>query len=94
MESCVDALGRDLLQAYALLRATRQVAAGLTDLAPGPLMQTWRHSLLCAEAAAALARAANQPDRECYLAGLFCDIGTLARHGAQGVAQRSARDAS
>jgi signal transduction histidine kinase len=91
MESCVDALGRDLLQAYALLRATRQVAAGLTEVAPGPLAQTWRHSLLCAEAAAALARASNQPDQECYLAGLLCDIGTLARHDTDAADQRPER---
>jgi signal transduction histidine kinase len=81
MEACVDALGRDLLQAYTLLRATRQVAAGLTDTTPGPLTQTWRHSLVCAHAAAALARAASKPEQECYLAGLLCDIGTLARQG-------------
>ena len=81
MEVCVDALGRDLLQAYTLLRATRQVAAGLNDTAPGPLTQIWRHSLVCAHAAAELAHAAGKPEQECYLAGLLCDIGTLARHG-------------
>jgi signal transduction histidine kinase len=86
MEACVDALGRDLLQAYALLRATRQVAAGLSDATPGPLTHIWRHSLVCAHAAAELARAAGKPEQECYLAGLLCDIGTLARHGAGGAA--------
>ena len=47
---------------------------------------------MCAEAAAALARAANKPDQECYLAGLLCDIGALARHvraGAQAPAPRA-----
>ncbi len=84
MEACIDALGRDLLQAYALLRATRQVAAGRTET-PEALAQIWRHSLLCAEAAAALARAASLPPQECYLAGLLCDIGALARHVRAGV---------
>jgi len=79
MQTCIEALGRDLLQAYALLRATRQVAAGPNQAAPEHLAQIWRHSLACAEAAAALARAAGRPEQECYLAGLLSDIGTLAR---------------
>jgi signal transduction histidine kinase len=80
MEACVDALGRDLLQAFTLMRAARQVAAGLTEPSPGPLADIWRHSLICAEAAAGVARACNKPERQCYLAGLLCDIGALARH--------------
>ena len=95
MQACIDALGRDLLQAYALLRATRQVAAGPSEGAPEHLAQIWRHSLACAEAAAALARAAGKSEQECYLAGLLSDIGALARAngGAQSPAPR-ARDLS
>ena len=85
MEACVDAVGRDLLQAYAFIRATRQVAGGLTDAAPGPLADAWRHSLLCAEISAALARAAGQHAQVCYLAGLLCDVGALARYRLGGL---------
>jgi signal transduction histidine kinase len=94
MEPCIDALGRDLLQAYALLRATRQVAAGPADSAPESLAQIWRHSLACAQTAAALARVAGKPDQECYLAGLLCDIGALARHGRSGEPAPRAEDLS
>lgn len=85
VEACIDALGRDLLQAYALLRATRQVAAGAAVTVSDSLAQTWRHSLLCAHTAAALARAAGKPEQECYLAGLLCDVGTLTRYASDGV---------
>ena len=84
MEVCVDAVGRDLLQAYAFMRATRQVAGGLTDKAPGPLADAWRHSLLCAELSASLARATGQHAQVCYLAGLLCDVGSLARYRLAG----------
>ena len=94
MEVCVDAVGRDLLQAYAFMRATRQVAEGLTDKAPGPLADAWRHSLLCAELAAALARAAGQHAQVCYLAGLLCDVGSLARYRFGGPMADSVRPAS
>lgn len=84
MVGCVDALGRDLLQAFVLLRSTRQVAAGLTEATPAALADTWRHALLCAELGAALARAAGEGEADCYLAGLLCDVGALARLRAGG----------
>jgi len=94
MEVCVDAVGRDLLQAYAFMRATRQVAGGLTDKAPGPLADAWRHSLLCAELSASLARATGQHAQVCYLAGLLCDVGSLARYRLAGPSADPTRSTS
>jgi signal transduction histidine kinase/HD-like signal output (HDOD) protein len=76
MEACLGVIGRDMLQALAMLQLGKQLGNGAAF--PRALLgRIWGRSLVCAELAASFARALNQPPEPAYLAGLLHQIGKL-----------------
>ena len=77
IEACLSVVGRDMLQALALLQLGKQLGNGALPYPRSLLERIWGRSLLCAEVAGRLARALNQPGEPAYLAGLLHQIGKL-----------------
>jgi signal transduction histidine kinase/HD-like signal output (HDOD) protein len=86
MEACLGVLGRDMLQALALLQLGRQLGNGALPYPRSLLERIWGRSLVCAEVAGRLAQALNQPPEPAYLAGLLHQIGKLVLLRSRGEA--------
>jgi signal transduction histidine kinase/HD-like signal output (HDOD) protein len=86
MEACLSVLGRDMLQALALLQLGKQLGNGALPYPRSLLERIWGRCLVCAEVAGRLARALNQPGEPAYLAGLLHQIGKLVLLRSRGEA--------
>lgn len=83
------ALGTRMVRTIASCLVVQSVFARLSDAKPQDLAGFWRHSLLVAELARAMARELDATDMECeeaYLAGLLHDVGQLVLLGGLGKA--------
>ena len=86
MEACLGVLGRDMLQALAMLQLGKQLGNGALPYPRSLLERIWGRSLVCAEVAGRLARASNQPPEPAYVAGLLHQIGKLVLLRSRGEA--------
>ncbi len=86
MEACLGVIGRDMLQALALLQLGRQLGNGALPYPRSLLERIWGRSLVCAEVAGRLAQALNQTPEPAYLAGLLHQIGKLVLLRSRGEA--------
>lgn len=78
LKQCLQVLGVRTLHSIAASIAVREAFAGLAGARAGDFDGFWRHALMVAELAQAIATATEQPNpEEAYLAGLLHDVGEL-----------------
>lgn len=78
LKQCLQVLGVRTLHSIAASIAVREAFAGLPGARAGDFDGFWRHALMVAELAQAIAVATGQGDaEEAYLAGLLHDVGEL-----------------